>query len=122
MAEEKKLYPYTEEELNRMGKILLYSLRPIYPYIIDLKFEKDYDERYANQWHLIKIDVDYHKRKKEIQDKYPQFFDESGWIINDEAYDKLVDQRENVKKSIRTILKIINYKTRSEEYDPYIEI
>lgn len=122
MAEEIKIYPYTEEELNRMGEKLKRALKPLYPWLVDLHFGHEPDEKFKNSWHLITVKDDFTLRKEMVIKSHPEYFDENGWVIDDNAYQALFDQKLELTDKLKTLLKFMGYKTRNLEYDPHISL
>ena len=113
-------HPYTQEELDKIAIKLYGALKPKYPFIEQITLSPEPEERFKDNWNVVTLDMDINKRKKPIMDKHPELFDEYGWVKDNEAYDLLYEQLVEVKNSIRTVLKIIGYKTRDFEFDPHI--
>ena len=122
MAEEEKIYPYTEEELNRMGEKLFRALKQLYPWVIDIHFGYEPDEKFKNSWHLITVKDDFTLRRKELNKLYPEYFDENGWVKDDKAYQAFYEQKLEFTDKLKTLLKFMGYKTRNLEYDPHISL
>jgi hypothetical protein len=122
MAEEKKIHPYTEEELNKMGEKLKRALKPLYPWIIDIHFGYEPDEKYKNNWHLITVKDDYGIRKEMIRKSHPEYFDEYGWVKDDGAYEIFSVQRSEFINKLKTLLKFMGYKTRGLDFDPHVSM
>jgi hypothetical protein len=120
---EKKLYPYTDEELSVFAEKIFKALKPKYKQLIKIIFETEKNNEYVKIWHYMNVILDFRLQKKILSDKYPDLFDNDGWIIEIDKYvEKSIKISDEINRDIRFLLKMLKYESRNESLDPFINI